>query len=245
MARLGKKGVLSGLVGNLVFRNLENKQIVQSQPDDVRQTKATKESGSEFRQCSKWTKQLRLALKPFLMNQSDSYMYRRFTGAFYNALQKNTTLLKGHRTPMNADMTTLAGFEFNTNSLFKDYFLPELVVTIENQNQIKVVIPEFEPKSQVVFPKQTGQCELLLYVYTTDFDYNSPIVDAYYTMPIVQSSTLQPEVTWITPELPQGRIVLVLAKVLFYSENRFTEKNYNKSKDFNPCQIVACCLLPE
>lgn len=48
MARLDKNKFLSGVIGNLVFRNLDEKQIVQSKPDNIKQSRLTKLSGSEF-----------------------------------------------------------------------------------------------------------------------------------------------------------------------------------------------------
>ncbi len=243
MAKLGKKGLLSGLVGNLVFRNLDGVQIVQSQPDGVRQTRATKESSSEFSRCSQWAKQLRMGMRSFLMDQTDNYMYRRFTGAFYTALQQNTTMLKGERTPLNADMSGLVGFDFNQHSPFANSFLPKIEVTVENGTCIKIVVPSFEPKSEIVFPKRQYLCELMVYVYTTSFTFNEPLHDAFFVLPIVASNEVQPETIWITPALPEGRMVLVTAKMLFYSSTKFTDKIYSNSASFNPCGVVGCCRL--
>jgi hypothetical protein len=72
MARLDKNKFLSGVIGNLVFRNLDGKQIVQSKPDKIKQSKMTKLSGSEFRSCSQWAKMIRQHLYNFLINQNDS-----------------------------------------------------------------------------------------------------------------------------------------------------------------------------
>lgn len=48
MARINKKNILSGKIGNLVFRNLHGKQIVQAKPEKVNQSKATKLSGADL-----------------------------------------------------------------------------------------------------------------------------------------------------------------------------------------------------
>jgi len=122
MAQLNNKKAFSGLIGNLVFRTLNGQQIVQSRPNKVKQTSNTKASASEFRQCSTWAKQLRLDLFAFLNNDTDSYMFRRLTGSLYNALMSNTLIPKGQRTPLNATMSDLVGFDFNSNSPFQDYF---------------------------------------------------------------------------------------------------------------------------
>ena len=107
MARIDKNKFLSGAIGDLVFRNLDGKQVVQSKPDGVKQSRLTKLSGNEFRNCSKWAKMLRYNLNDFLAQQTDGYMYRRFTGQLYKALQSNTSLMKGERTPLNCHLEAL------------------------------------------------------------------------------------------------------------------------------------------
>jgi len=67
MARLDKNKFISGVIGNLVFRNLDGKQIVQSKPESIKQSKLTKLSGSEFRNCSQWAKMLRQHLYFFVL----------------------------------------------------------------------------------------------------------------------------------------------------------------------------------
>ena len=85
MATLGNKKTFSGLVGNVVFRNLNNKQIIQSRPSGLKQTKATKISASEFGSCSHWAKQLRIGLTSFLVKLTDGAMHQRFATVIYNA----------------------------------------------------------------------------------------------------------------------------------------------------------------
>ena len=241
MARLDKNKFLSGVIGNLVFRNLDGKQIVQSKPESINQSKLTKLSGSEFRKCSQWAKMLRQHLSDFLIHQTDSYMYRRFTGRLYSAIQKNTSLLKGERTPLNSNLEDMVGFDFNSNSPFKEYFLPTMTVTLNNQRQVELFIPEFESKSEVVFPKQNGRAELLVYVVATSLQYNTSVEDAYIILPIIQNNSLIPETVWTSPVLPEHHFVLVTAKIMYFDTDKFTVKNYINSKEINP----ACILLAE
>ena len=182
MSRLSKKNIISGRIGNLVFREFNGKQIVQSRPEEVKQTKATQLSSSEFTQCSRWAKGLRLFLIPFLVGLTDSYMYKRFTGQLYSALQSNTDLPKGQRNPCNADMSALAGFEFNIHSPFVAYFFPALTATLDAQRRLTVTIPELEPKTEMVFAARTTQAELLVYVLATIFQlgYHYPNAKSRY-----------------------------------------------------------------
>lgn len=238
MAQLNNKKAFSGLIGNLVFRTLNGQQIVQSRPNKVKQTSNTKASASEFRQCSTWAKQLRLDLFAFLNNDTDSYMFRRLTGSFYNALMSNTLIPKGQRTPLNATMSDLVGFDFNLNSPFQDYFLPNIKVTANSQKQITVVVPEFEPKTQVKYPERNLQAELLVYVYAGTLEPNAPKTEAFFTLPIEQAAALQPETTWTSPVLPDNHLVVVSAKLLYYTHNKFTGKTYLNTTALSPSMIL-------
>lgn len=238
MARLNHKKAFSGLIGNLVFRTLGGQQIVQSKPDSVKQTSNTKASASEFRQCSTWAKQLRLDLWSFLNKDTDSYMFRRLTGNFYKALMSNTLIPKGHRTPLNANMSDLVGFDFNLNSPFKDYFLPQIEVTADSQKQITVIVPELEPKTQVKYPEKALQAELLIYVYAGTLVANAPRTEAFVTIPIDRAAVVQPETSWTSPVLPDNHLVVVSVKLLYYTHNKFTGKNYLNDTQLSPSTIL-------
>ncbi|WP_281297949.1 hypothetical protein [Flavobacterium limnophilum] len=238
MARIDKKSIISGSIANLVFRNVNGKQIVQSKPEKVNQTKATKLSASEFTQCSRWAKKLRISLIPFLVGLTDTYMYKRLTGQLYQALQTNTAKLKGQRTPCNADMSALAGFEFNTHSPFADYFLPNLAISLDSQRQLKVLIPEFEPKTEVVFAEQTYQAELVVYVLATNLEPDKAVVETHFILPIERQMDLVPATSWTSLPLPPDYFVLATAKLMYYNTNKFTARNYVNNKELNPACVV-------
>lgn len=84
----------------------------------------------------------------------------------------------------------------------------------------------------------------MVYFYATDFNYNTPVVDAFFTLPIEQTQSIQNELIWVSPELPQGYFAMVTAKILYYTTSKFTEKHYINSKEFNPSMIVSCFILP-
>jgi len=240
MGQILKKNFISGMIGNLVFRNLNGKQIVQSHPRKFKQTKATKASGSEFRQCSSWARQLREGLFPFLIDQTDSYMYRRLTGQLYKALLSNTNLPKGGRTPLNADMKDLEGFEFNSHSPFKDYFIPKITTVLDTHRQLQVTIPELDLNTQVLFPSNVYHAELVVVAYATSFDHTATPVDASFILPLEKNAVIPQETVWTSPPIPEHYFMVVAAKLLFYTPNKFTGKNYLNSKTLNPASIMFC-----
>lgn len=239
MAQLNKNKSISGTIGNIVFREVDKKQILQAKPGPIKQTQETKASGSEFRQCSRWAKWLRLGLTSFLANHTDHYMYSRLAGQLYTSLQTNTALAKGVRTPLNSNMDSLGGFEFNTHSPFSEYFIPNITAILNDQNQVIITVPSFNPKTGMRFAKDTEKAELLLYVMATNFDHTSGYKDGYTILPIEKKEGTVAETVWTTPILPEGHLILVCAKLLYYNTTKFTEKNYVNSKECSPAMIIG------
>lgn len=238
MAQLDKSKSISGTIGNVVFRKVGKKQILQSRPGTIKQTRATRISGSEFRQCSSWSKWLRLGLNPFLDRHTDHYMCSRFTGQLYTALQANAALPKGERTPMNSDMASLGGFEFNADSPFSDYFSPIITASVNSYNEVTVAVPSFNPKTAMQFAPNTMHAELLIYVVSTNFESQMGFEDSFVIVPINKGTGIHPETVWTSTAVPQGNLMLVCAKLLFYETGRFAEKIYGNSKQCSPAQLL-------
>jgi hypothetical protein len=238
MAEIKNQKNISGLVGNLVFQTVNGKQIIRSRPAKVKQTKATKASSGEFGKCSIWSKQLRNGLAPFLIKQYDNIMYQRFQSSFYKALLSNTDLAKGQRTPMNAYMNDLVGFEFNTHSLLSSYFAPKVTAVLGADKKLMVTIPVLNPVSGVTFPDHCQHAELMVYLYATNFESNIADVSHYFILPIDKDTTLLTETIWTSPELPDGNFAVAAIKIMYYETNPLTGRNYINRTTLNPAAIL-------
>lgn len=237
MARIENKKIISGLIGELVFRNLRNKQVIQSRPKDIKQTVATKSAATEFGQCSTWAKQLRLGLNAFLLDGFDNKMYQRLTAQFYNAIKNNLNVPKGQRNPLNSTMNELVGFEFNNNSPFTKHFTPQLQVALNSQNQLTITLPAFDPKTEVLFPKKCSQVSLLLYVFATTFKPSESFAEEHFILNIDQNIPINNTQTWTSAPLPQNHLVLLSTKLMYYNTNAITGKNFLNTKLLNPAAI--------
>ncbi len=238
MAHLNKNNFIVGRIGNLVYKEFNGKQIIQSRPEEVKQTKNTKRSSSEFIRCSKWAKRLRISLIPFLLGLTDSFMYKRFTGQMYLALLSNKNSIKEERTPFNADMSALNGFDFNSHSPFKAYFLPEISCEVNALNQVKVMLPAMNAKTDLVYASSCYQAELIVCVLAANFVLGSALVEHHFIVPLDSSDPIQAETNWTSPALPENYFVMVSAKLLFFNNNVYSGKNYVNTKGLNPAMVV-------
>jgi hypothetical protein len=136
-------------------------------------------------------------------------------------------------------MTSLIGFEFNTYSLFSQYFSPSITASFNDQNKVVITIPAFTPKTAMRFAKDSEKAELLLYVLGTNFDDNTKYTEAFTSISIEKTGETVTETVWTSPILPEGELLLVCAKLLFYNTTKFTEKNYVNSKECSPAKVIA------
>lgn len=238
MATLGNKKTFNGMVGNVVFRTMNNKQIVQSRPSSVKQTTATKKSATEFGSCSRWAKQVRIGLTPFLVGLTDGAMYQRFTTTVYNAVKSNSELAQGERNPLNSDMKSLEGFEFNAHSPFASHFLPAISAEINNNKEVLISLSAFDPKTEMVFPLDCNTAKLAVFVYATDLlDPEDTIV--FHNLISIDKNRVVPAQTILTTApIPEGYFVLASVKLLYYNPNLITESTYLNTKTFSPAMVV-------
>lgn len=238
MARINKKNNISGRIKNLIFFDLHGEQFVKAASDTIKQTKATKLSSGEFINCSKWTKQIRLCLDPILLTFTDIYMYKRFTARFYATIQTNTSIPKEQRTPWNSDMSGLIGFDFNSHSPFSEYFFPIITTNLNEENKLVITIPEFEPKTGMVFAENTGKADLVIFSVAINLESNRPNFTEHFIVPIEMNVPRLSETIVANIEIPASHFIVVIAKLMFYKPNEITIKNYVNHSELNPSTII-------
>ncbi len=239
MATSGNRKALTGLIGNVVFRTVNGKAIVQSRPANIKQTTATKKSASEFGSCSRWAKQLRMGLQPLLVGMTDSTMHSRFSTQLYNAIKSNTAVPQGQRTPLNSAMDALVGFEFNTHSPFATHFSPTIITELTSANELIISISAFDPKTDMLFPTGCHSAKLVVYVLTSDCLEGSRSLEFHALLTIEKNTPINAQTLLTTAPIPTGQLVLATAKLLYFTPNPLTESNYLNTKVLSPAMVVS------
>lgn len=153
MAIITAKKTLKGKVGEVYQREFRGKQIVQVNPKRSKQDKKKNVNAPLMKHTSHHSSLLRKYIEVYLGNRHESFMHSRFLGKLLTAVHSNKELSLQEKNIFNVDCGPLEGFEFNTKVLFKDTFLPKIEVEKISESKIKVTVPAFVPKEQVVFPK--------------------------------------------------------------------------------------------
>lgn len=87
MAKINQKGRPSGKMGNVVYRELNNKSIMQSMPAQVKQTIDTQIAAQEFGISSNATKIIR-QIGGLLFEYTDPYVSGRLNAIMQNVSAK-------------------------------------------------------------------------------------------------------------------------------------------------------------
>jgi hypothetical protein len=243
MAQQTNSKLVRGMIGNVIFQGHSGKQIIRSRSTNMKQTAATISSASEFGNCSRWSKALRIGLRPFLAEWADTGFYRRFTAALYNVLTANTAVPKGERSLYNTNLDGVSGLNCNLNTPWDKWFLAELTVTPTPDKQLHFTVPELVTAVQVQYPEGCQQAELVLYVMATTTEPGAPITAYHTTVPLPFGTPLLPATDWLTPALPEGTIGIAAAQLLFYDHNAITGRRYYNSGVLNPAVVILLKAL--
>lgn len=238
MASQGHKNQLNGAIGPIIFQQRYGKTIVRSKPDRIRQTQATKSSGSEFQYCSRWSKYLRLGLQPLWLGNTDSLVSQRLTALLYTTLQKNTALPKGERNWSNTDISSLKGFEVNSHSLFDSYFKMEIGAELTASRTLKITVPELITAQSIRYPDGCTDAELVCCITATRISTGELVNTVVESFALPKSSNALNIPAFESESLPAGCIILAAAQLVFYGNNIVSGRHALNTKKLNPGTLL-------
>lgn len=171
MAKMKKNGNFSGMLNNIVFVDSDDRSYIRTKPDRVKQSPHTKTAAATFGFVSTREKTFRLRLLRLLQLPAPQYFAARHRAR----LQKTVTSGLGNTTsptPSFADPVFLTGFDFNPKMEWQRHtnFYAEFV---QEENQIRVSIPEIKWKQQIKPPKNSVSGVLALHAFSTNLNQSS------------------------------------------------------------------------
>ncbi|WP_207426468.1 hypothetical protein [Pedobacter sp. SYSU D00535] len=140
---------LSGLIGNIVLRQMRDKNVAQSRPSSFEQSESTRDNGTELSRASAFGKLVRIIFQPLLMGNYDGGMVNRLSVAIRMAIRENQAQQVWARGVEGAKMEKLEGFEFNLNSPLENVFNVFPVASISGQDELIIEVPSFKPEHDI------------------------------------------------------------------------------------------------
>jgi hypothetical protein len=232
---------IKGKAGSLVYREYRGKQIVQGIPDVIKthRTEGTKKAAKIFGKASKLAGGIRWGLAYACANFYDGTMIYRFNTEILRCLNA----IKDPETQQfnfsSDSFSTLAGFEFNTESMVKNNFFVQPSVAIEG-TRLQVTIPEMQIPSALKWPIDRPECCKMIITNTMiDLKHGCTRnlkdpqvmeIPYSYTPSVVGAQTFDFEIV--------PGCLCVTAISLQYIEKTFVGQNIVNSKIFNPAAIL-------
>lgn len=232
---------LTGLIGNLISRKGNKGTIIQTAPNSIRQTEATKKESSIFGQGSILAAQIRYGLYQIIRSNYDGGMINRLNTPVKAVLRHCYNKTTNQFNFTEDSFSRLAGIEFNQKSLLINslWVKPEMILS---GTTIKISLPEIEIPAQLKFTGNANTCELSINLgfiilnqslYKPSLTESLEISDTQQTLPVQE---------W-TFEVPEGCLCIAGIGLNYYTLNHGIKTVLN-NKDFNPANVIGAIITP-
>ncbi|RXG15733.1 hypothetical protein [Leeuwenhoekiella aestuarii] len=240
MAQLDSKSGLKGNIGDLVFRNVNGKTIVQSRPDTSGKARKGrgKQTATDFGRASQITSSLFRGLRPFLSTLYDSQFFNRFRKGVYQGMKMNDTLPQGSLDLWQGEPSVLEGLEADRNNEYAQYVqIPRLQMNL-NERTLEIEIPEFKASTHLFWPANAAEAELCYWVCAYDAKTYQFLRHELFSIPIHHKTATLGAARFTATGLPQEALILITGGVLYYSADIRLGTLCINSKAFNPAQVM-------
>lgn len=238
MAYLDKNNIIRGALGNVVFRQLDDKNVIQAKPEKLKQTKATKESATDFGTASTTAKKLTISLKSIYFNHHDNKMHTRLRSCILNIFKKNMTTSRGQKSLWMSDIETLNGFDFNLTSLFSDYLKLNIGVSMSHDHKIKIQVVSLDPKKYIKWPESIFKAELCFLMSVFEKDDLRIKNQEVFKKEISFFNSSVTALNYSSTPITSDALVIVSACLLFYKEDSLVSRIPINHKSMHPAQII-------
>lgn len=238
MAIQDSKGLLRGAVGDLVFRVVNGKQVVQQRVSNPKMSKKALKRAKLFGTCSKQTSIIRGRLKPWLGSNYDSKMIARFQGRCFTILNAKANSENNKGDLYSTDLSALKGFDFNSTSPVSKYLLKELRVEGELETGLRVLVPELETSVDLIFPRICEQLDLHIVALHIPKDQVASFSTYTKEWTLPRNQQIQQERVFLIPPIQTEGITLVIVQLLFSDNKSKFGKVYINDKKLHPMQVV-------
>lgn len=236
MAKLDPKGNLRGILGPSYTRVVNGVNIIQSKGRTPKQTPNTKKAASAFGYASRNSKIIRLAICDFLGKNYDHNLFRRFTGATLQLLQKNKAYPLNKCTFFNTNMQGLIGFDFNSHSPFSDSCT--LPISIKTKDGKAILhLDSFTVADYFNFPAYASEARLDFTLLNIGLTTRSSTTSSTFSIDFAENETVDPQV-WETALTTAPNFAVMIAEIHYFRILNKDKKIGLNNPNFHPCCLV-------
>ncbi|MBB4119916.1 hypothetical protein GGR32_002228 [Mesonia hippocampi] len=246
MAHLNNKNQLIGSLGNLVFKIVKGKMVIQTKPErkNIKQTKHTKSAASDFGSSSHITKKINSGMQEFVQNYHSSDMHNRLRTKILRAMRFQSALPLGRKNLWDGTPKLLEGFEFNTASKYNEFSELNLINwQVDEQHRIGFQQQRFIPKKHLHWLPFTGQVEVCYWLSAFRKSDYKPYQQELFKLEVRPNYTEVPLQTFQSNPFPVNSLVIISAGLLYYKEDPVLGKLLLNGKTCHPVRIVKVIKL--
>ncbi|MFI2741470.1 hypothetical protein ACG2LH_01910 [Zhouia sp. PK063] len=240
MARINSRNRITGTLGNMVLKTVNQQTIVQSRPGKgtMKQTAATKASATDFGINSTNAKMMYMAQNSIVQHMADGTMAYRFRTATYQGVLADTAAPKGQKQLWNGDVSVLQHFEFNVNSPYMHWVkvLPQITYTA--QREVQLVIPAFKAYESIQWLPR-AQRAVLCYMVSAHHPTSFALVQQQLLpITISGSNAVIAATTLQSNPILQQSLVMVSGVLWWYRDAAQVGSFCMNSKTCNPAMVL-------
>lgn len=218
MAYLGKDNRITGSIGDLIFRNVDGKTIVQRKPEkyQVKQSPRTKKASSDFGRASTLAKKIRIGIQGYTRGFSDSKSFCRLRTRLQRAATTDNPAPLGKRKLWDGKPEILEGFEFNHHSSYEEYCRLRLKeVDIEAQ-KLHFQLAGFHPRQAITWPTKAQKAKLCFWMSVHRPKDDLSVQEELFSLEITPGNEELPETSFTSKAIDSSGLVLLWGGILYY-----------------------------
>lgn len=248
MAIQDSNGFLRGKVGSVIYRKWRELNLVQSVPRKKKKNKLsanTLAAAYEFGRASTMAKAIRSA-GSYMFRQHDLAMPSRLVGAVLKGLRHSPEAPRMERDLHDADLSSLQGFEFNTDSQLLKILPVKPVLSKDEEGVPFVQIPSFKLKDLKCPYFRNKNRRFSLRIAFLAFDFREHYAEYVAVKEVMWDSEIVDAVDWkLDRKLPAGLVVMLCLSINLEVRYSREESTIVNQRDWSPCCIADAWHEPE
>lgn len=235
---------LRGVLGSLVFRVVNGKQIVTIRPPkgSIKQSEATKKASQTFGMASSFAAQILRGLKVALVEPGDTRVRNKMNSAI-------AVILKNCRDPETGkyhfddqSFTPLDNFELNTRSKVQDLVIGMPSVMYKD-GVLRLSLIDLKIPAMLKFPHDSFKCKITFCMLMYRLSEGLAVLNPEMQELVVTKDRKSTEAQDFIFKIPEGCFCLV-TMTLQYAVAMKSGWQIINTKHFNPARICATVFAP-
>jgi hypothetical protein len=244
MAIQDEDGYLRGKKGDSIFRRVNGTTVVSQAPRERKQTDESNSTAFEFGLASNTARSIRLPMGMYYLGL-DGRLVNRLQTAVRIALPLSPHAESGRRDLHDAELSPLAGLQFNSNAPLNKLLKPRPEVTVRDNSTLNITLPAFTPKKELTYPRSGFRIGCNITITQFAFDFRR---EFYMQLASRQTEITQPYFEgfdWDFDEyLPPRSIALACMSLQYHIETSTTERKILNMREFSPTELIAAYHIP-